>query len=342
MMMTGEEALRTLPPLGDTRATDAWLRAVDLVVTEATHRRVEGLAVAPDQARLFSLGLNDMRLAQAGEARTLTSAHLLVAILIDRGAPPEVILEVTTLATLIETGIDIIDNIADRELAPHWAAVPESAASLVGTLFVSGLPMALLADLPVPEARRLRMLATIGRRSTAIAHGQQEDYALSGAATVELGRLEMSYRRKTGDRHGLLLTLALEAAGVTDQAVLAAATAYAHELGLALQIRSDIGHLLGDEAMRDLRNGTRTWPVAFAMKTVGDDARAGLRALLQPETGCADALVDTLRTSGALVAATLRAERAAAAAREHISAFAYGAAAQAIVEIPTMRGSVTR
>ncbi|MEM6489299.1 MAG: polyprenyl synthetase family protein [Pseudomonadota bacterium] len=340
--MTAETDARLapLPAPGDGPGTERWLAAVGATVAGATQEAVARLARSPDQARLFALGLADMRLAQPGGDRLLTSAHVLAALMLDRGAGPRLLGPVGALATLFETGIDIIDNVADRELAPHWAAAPDGAATLVGTLFVSGLPMALLAALPIPETRRIRLLATIGRFSTAIAHGQQEDYALSGAEIVPLDRIEASYRQKTGDRHAMLVRLALEAAGETEDAPLQAAETFGRALGLALQIRSDIGHLFGEEALRDVRNGTRTWPVAFALQAAEGAARSELLRLLDPGAGSAEALVDWLTARGVLVAATLRAERAAAEARALLSALVRTEAATALLDRATRRGGV--
>ncbi|MEM9902930.1 MAG: polyprenyl synthetase family protein [Pseudomonadota bacterium] len=329
--------LKSLPDPADDAANAQWMRAVKDRVAQATRNAVLALARSPDQAALFSLGLKDMRLAQPGAARALTSAHLCAALLLDRDAPESWIGPVGAIATLFETGIDIIDNIADRERAPHWAAVPERAATLVGTLFVSGLPMALLADAPVPQERRTRMLATIGRASTAIAQGQLEDYALSGSDDVSVARVEASHRSKTGDRHAMLIRLALEAGGETDEAALAAAAVYGRNLGLALQIRSDLSHLYGPHALRDVRNGTRTWPIAFALQSAAGEDRAELMRLLDPNAPSADALVAWMTAHGVVVAAMLRAEKAAADARATLPEFMRTEAGRAVLERPTQR-----
>ncbi|MEM9248179.1 MAG: polyprenyl synthetase family protein [Pseudomonadota bacterium] len=330
-------SLKPLPDPEDPAATAQWMNAVTETVAHATRTSVLAQAHSAEQAALFTLGLDDMRLAQSSAERILTSAHLCAALLLDRDAPDAWIGPVGALATLFETGIDIIDNVADRELAPHWSAMPESAASLVGTLFVSGLPMALLAEAPLPPERRLRMLATIGRASTSIAQGQLEDYALSGSDDVSVARVEASYRSKTGDRHAMLIRLALEAAGEVDTTVLQAAEAFGRDLGLALQIRSDLSHLVGPDALRDLRNGTRTWPIAFALQSAKGTDRSELQRLLAQDAASADPLVEWMSEHGVMVAAMLRAEKAADDARGRLPDVLQTEAGRALLERATRR-----
>ncbi len=101
---------------------------------------------------------------------------------------------------------------------------------------------------------------------------------MSGGGPTPL-MVEQQVRGKTGERRALYSVLAARFAGGTEAQIVAYERA-ACAFGIARQLGSDCLDLFADpEAGRDLKNGTRTWPIATWLE--GEDTRSERVAALE-------------------------------------------------------------
>jgi heptaprenyl diphosphate synthase len=246
-------------------------------------------------------------LMAAGGKRFRPMLALLAAQLGDPAVPEvtqaAVVCELTHLATLYHD--DVMDEAAVRRGAPsansRWS---NSIAILTGDLLfarASDLVADLGPDAVRIQARTFERLVTGQIRETVGPQPGEDPVAHHLSVLAD----------KTGS---LVATSARFGAGFAgvDEALVAALTAFAEEVGVAFQLSDDLLDIVSEAGVSgklpgtDLREGIATLPVLFAL--AGDDpAEARLRELVAaPVTAGADhaEALQLLRTSASLARAT--------------------------------------
>ena len=117
----------------------AWFaESRDQVLAAATHFGL-AQAVTPEQRRLLAIALAGLR-ASASKRLALPYIHL--PLLVHAGLRgddrPARLLALATC--LLFLGIDLLDDLADRDLTAHWEGMSEAEVQLVATGLLSTLP----------------------------------------------------------------------------------------------------------------------------------------------------------------------------------------------------------
>ena len=213
---------------------------------------------------------------------------------------PAAAVELVHAYSLVHDDLPAMDDDALRRGQPTVHVAFDEATAILAGDALQALAFSLLARAPLPDARRVAMLAELASASGAggMCGGQAFDLAATGGAAIALDALERLHAMKTG----ALLRAAVRlgaVAGDADAATRAALDAYADALGLAFQIRDDLldveasSEQLGKTAGKDAAQAKATYPALLGM----DGARmrlaeqaAAMHAALAPFGGRADAL----------------------------------------------------
>jgi len=291
----------------DPVSTEEWALSASASVMARSREFIDSAAASKGQRTLLRLALEEHRVARARDAEWVPAVHLPLLVfeaVCGQSAP----VDLPVACGFIELGADLLDHVADDELDPRWDGVPRGLVGLVATGFIGAIPQLLLADLPVDAERRISLQRTMAEKLFLIGAGQQVDLELAGRRGTELAQVETAVLGKTGERRALYARLAAELAGASAD-VIASYETVARELAAARQIASDCTDLFGREWSRDLRAGSRSWPIAWALSRLENSERARLLSCLE---ACRDgqrqdsAVKVILREQGVLRAAGLR------------------------------------
>lgn len=204
--------------------------------------------------------------------------------------------------TLLFLGIDILDDLADGDLPPHWKNVPESEIQLVAATLLSALPQLVISQLPVLPHIKAQMLAILSQGLLAMGGGQLHDLRGAGQEQIRPEDVERSVEHKSGEEGALIAMLSAAMAGASDAVIQKNG-----ELGRAIstggQLATDCYDLFQADVSKDLANGTRTLPIAIHLSRLEGPARKAFLAQLD-EARTSDAtrrlIQRELRTNGVL------------------------------------------
>lgn len=268
--------------------------------------------------------------------KRLRAALALLAARLGNYALPRVIhaaaaVELIQAASLVHD--DLVDQAARRRgrITVH-ARWDNDVALMVGDYFFA-LAAAEMARSPDP-----RIIGYYAQAVQTIVEGE-----LSPVTAVEPTEVALSqYFFKTGAKTASLFEAACKAgmaAGNGSEAQIAALGRYGFELGMAFQIVDDVLDFIGDEELlgkpagNDLRQGTITLPLIYA---VGNSGSSRLRAIA--EQGARDdaevsAAIAEVTAVGGVEAAMTEARRAISAAIGHLAEFPPSPAQRALIEV---------
>jgi geranylgeranyl pyrophosphate synthase len=215
-------------------------------------------------------------------------------------------------------GADVLDNVADDELPAEWADCSASAANLAGATMLASLSHLALAECATAPERRHRLHTRLAEGLASMALGQATDIAPPDDSDLVDVALE-TVAAKSGAEFAMVAELAAFGACGEEECV-AAFGAYGRSLGIAGQLSSDCHDIWRERPSRDLLNGRRTLPVAFAHAAPDSPEREVLLERLDAARTVSDLhgeVADRLAAMGALHYVAIKVEvelgRAAAA-----------------------------
>ena len=173
-------------------------------------------------------------------------------------------LPLATLGKYLFLGLDIMDDITDGDAAAHWPDHHRWELQLGSSLFLSALPQALIATLPASESVRVEIQRRFANGLLEIAAGQQAELGMTGKPVVDPQEVEASVGKKSSGVATLASIAALFAGGTKEQ--INAYEEMGRNLGVAAQLATDFHDLFQAPISRDLRNGTRTLPIALCLE----------------------------------------------------------------------------
>jgi geranylgeranyl pyrophosphate synthase len=231
------------------------------------------------------------------------------------GRPRQEQIAAATVATLLWTGADLMDDYADGDLGEQWSGVTGNELALVWTNLLATLPHLHLA----PHVNGTCLSRSIAELLWTMSEGQFTDLGSRSRIQTVSDYLTM-VRKKTGAEVAWFASLPASI-GNLPAAEVGAWTRFGEELGSMIQVVSDVLSTLDEGAGGDLRRGKRTLPVLHALSALpGGDAALFAEDLLAAEAGDLDAARRaraTMNRCGATRAALSNAEllryRAAAA-----------------------------
>jgi len=181
--------------------------------------------------------------------------------------------------SLLELGIDLLDNLADQELPPHWQGYSSSVIQLTATQFLCCLPQLALMKLDASATCLLTMQQMLAQGLLRIGAGQLQDLKLQESSNPNIEDIQASVLGKSGERRGMYAALAAQFAGASSETVEAYAE-MGRSLGMVLQFTSDCADIFSAAHSRDLANGTRTLPIALHLQQLSDMERVSFLDLL--------------------------------------------------------------
>ncbi len=197
---------------------------------------------------------------------------------------PAAAVELVHAYSLVHDDLPAMDDDALRRGQPTVHVAFDEATAILAGDALQALAFSVLARAPLPDARRVAMLAELASASGAggMCGGQAFDLAATGGEAITLDALERLHAMKTGAllRAAVRLGAVAVDAGATTRAAL---DAYADALGLAFQIRDDLLDIEGDSATlgktagKDVAQDKATFPALLGV----DASRARLRQLAQ-------------------------------------------------------------
>lgn len=199
------------------------------------------------------------------------------------GRPPPSSLQAAAAATFL--ALDLIDDQMDGDPPGFWRSADPGAAGL-GCHLLLAIARAEAADIRLPQGE-IRAGDVFDEMFADVVEGQ-----LMGerSLTVETtpGDVEDGIRRRSGAMLAGFARLAALAAGASAEQI-AAATAFGAHCGIARQHLNDVTELVSGRRT-DLRNGTATMPIAFALQGLSDerdrhDLLARVRAAADDDAG---------------------------------------------------------
>ncbi|MBI2083204.1 MAG: polyprenyl synthetase family protein [Deltaproteobacteria bacterium] len=180
------------------------------------------------------------------------------------GGETELAVPLTALGSFLFLGFDIIDDIADGDARDHWPDHTLSELQLGSSLLLSALPSILIAELNAPEAVRVEIQKRFANGLLETAAGQQMELAMTGKTEIDPQKVEDSVKKKSSGIATLASIAVLLAKATENQRV--AYEEMGRNLGCAIQLATDFHDLFQAPVSRDLRNGTRTLPIALCLE----------------------------------------------------------------------------
>ena len=175
------------------------------------------------------------------------------------GRPREERIAAATVATLLWTGADLMDDYADGDIGEEWSGTTEHELALVWTNLLATLPHLPLAT-HLDGACLSRGIAEL---LWTMSEGQFTD--LGGRSRIQtISDYLTMVRKKTGAEVGWFASLPASL-GQLPAADIGAWTRFGEELGSMIQVVSDVLSTLDEGASGDLRRGKRTLPVLHAL-----------------------------------------------------------------------------
>jgi heptaprenyl diphosphate synthase len=272
----------------------------------------------------------------AGGKRLRAALVLLAARLghydLDRASHPAAAIELLHAASLVHD--DLVDHTARRRghVTVH-ARWDSSVALMLGDYFFALSANELAAE---PDPRIIRFYATAAQT---IVEGELSPVTQLEPLDVALAQ----YRNKIGCKTAALFEAACKAgiavAGGTDEQTDALGR-FGYDLGLAFQIVDDVLDFTGDErtlgkpAGNDLREGTWTLPLIYAVAQGGSPLLRDLaRTLRPPAPDRAPELLSAVIASGGAARAMEEAQATAAQAIDQLAGFPPSKTTRALAEI---------
>lgn len=200
---------------------------------------------------------------------------------LERLDAPAAAVEFIHAYSLVHDDLPAMDDDDLRRGRPTCHRAFDEATAILAGDALQGLAFSALAEAgELPEATRLRMVASLSRAAGAegMVGGQARDINAVGRET-DLAGLEAMHRRKTGALIEASARLGGLAAGA-DDATLGTLERYAAAVGLAFQIQDDILDVVGDTETLGKTGGADaarekpTYPALLGLEGARERARA--------------------------------------------------------------------
>lgn len=189
-------------------------------------------------------------------------------------------LPVTTISTIIYLGADLLDDLHDSDLNSTSYTISTAEVTLISTTLLTAFPTLVLAELNATAETKFALQTTIAKSLLKMSEGQRRDICNANKGHVSLKDIRESIKAKSGEELALSCLLASQLANV----ILPQQKLYekfGSSLGTALQIVSDFHDIMWSPISSDIRQGTRTLPIAFCIEKLDGDMKQKFMSALQ-------------------------------------------------------------
>ncbi|HMS40830.1 MAG TPA: polyprenyl synthetase family protein [Pyrinomonadaceae bacterium] len=204
--------------------------------------------------------------------------------------------------SLIFLGLDIFDDVADGDFREHWRGHKPSEMNLIAATLLCSVPKMIIAELDAPPATIAAMQKTLAAGLLEMSAGQQADLTGANRENISVEAVEKSVAGKGGAEVEMFARMAAQFAGASREQTDAYGK-FAKNLGIAGQLASDCFEMFCDSDARDLKNGTRTLPLALHLERLTDEPRGEFLSLLNAarnEETARQAVRELLQKAGVL------------------------------------------
>jgi len=273
---------------------------------------LERRAATPIQADLLALAVEEARDQVANQPAGLVAGELPGLTYLAAGGAGHPPLALAGCCLCVYLGADVLDNVADRELPPRWAAHGPAQATLTGSTLLAAFALDALGELEASVPVRAVVERALAGALIEMSAGQADDLASEGRDDVTLDACEGILLGKSGAQAAFFARAGAIVAGASVD-VYEAYARFGRSLGAAGQLASDCGDLFSDdgEVSRDLAAGKRTLPIVYALAVLPPDGRETLLGHLDAapaDPNRAGAARQMMLDAGALQYGALRVE----------------------------------
>ena len=190
-------------------------------------------------------------------------------------------LDLAAAMLLLYMGTDLLDDLADGDLATEWRGENLSQIQLIAIGLFATLPQLILTRLDAPRHVIVELQRAVLEASVRMGDGQRLDILSrdSMQSDISLDRAWECIELKSGAAIGLFGRTSAILAGAPELADRYAAMG--HALGCAYCVMKDCSNLSRGEGSSDLMNGTRSYPLVLYISGLRKESRGEFLELLR-------------------------------------------------------------
>jgi geranylgeranyl pyrophosphate synthase len=256
-----------------------WLERLPGEVFHSARELIRNHSESPAQASALEAIIAPLRPPETPGGAQLKLFALPSLVYAAMGGDGERALPLSVASALLGRGADVLDDLADDDSPKDWADHTPAEMMLAALELCCALAPLALAQLDAPTPTLLAMSRTLARGMLRASAGQRADVASAGSPRLSTDAALRCAEAKSGN---ILATLSVLAAELADAspATLEDCAAFGMSLGTAVSIREDYDDLLADGVSRDLRAGTRSYPIALYFELLPGSDRGQFLDLL--------------------------------------------------------------
>lgn len=230
---------------------------------------VSGFSADRSQERLLRQTL-DIQVSRLARRENHLSFRMPLLVYAGLGREELPALDLAAAMLILYLGTDLLDDLADGDMASDWATANLSQVHLAAILFFSTFPQLILSQMDAPACTIVKLQRAVLLASVRMAAGQQADIRSREGSPSEVS-LQSAWDCIEA-KSGAAVALFAEAGAILADATEAAEhyADFGSALGCAFCLMKDCSNLMDAERSTDLMNGTLTYPLALH--------RGGLRA----------------------------------------------------------------
>lgn len=263
-------------------------------------------------------------IVKSGGKRIRPTVTLLIAGLLSN-LHNERIIHLASAVEMLHTATLVHDDLIDGSLMRRGASTLNARWTPAATVLTGDYLFATAASLAA-QTSSVRVMSIFAETLSVIVAGELQQQFTDWARRSTRD----DYFRRIYAKTASMFVLATTAAGVlceADEAQMAALLDYGRDLGMAFQIMDDILDFTGEQAAvgkpvgSDLRRGLITLPTICHIESRERDGRIDCALRGECDAATYDALVEQIRTSGAVDMALAEARKIAASAKRALAGF---------------------
>jgi geranylgeranyl pyrophosphate synthase len=247
-------------------------------VVRAVDEFVQRHATSANQRQLLETALHALR-RRSEQHVFCPFVHLPALVYAGIRDDDEKSIQLGVVTSLLYLGFDLLDDIADGDVKGLWSTFRPAEVQLAAAGLLGAVPILAMGEIDAPSDTIVELQRTMARGLMRMADGQQSDIRLATSREATPSDVADAAVGKGGEEFALFATLAARLAGASEATVASYAN-FARALGTGLQLASDCQDLFFDQTSRDLRNGTRSFPIALYLDSTSGDSRTAILRLL--------------------------------------------------------------
>lgn len=191
-------------------------------------------------------------------------------------------LDLAAATLLLYMGTDLLDDLADGDMAPEWAGTNIAQVQLIAIGLFATIPQWILTQIDTAPEIVVALQRVVSLASARMAAGQLSDIGTrdNTEAEPDLQSTWRSIEEKSGAAIALLAEAGALLAGAPE--AVPGYAAFGQALGSSFCLMEDCRNLMDGPDSTDLMNGTRSYPIVLHLSGIrGEEARRRFAELLR-------------------------------------------------------------